>query len=921
MLMLASLVVALASGQQPESTIGPSLFPGLPTRRPTSAPTSSSRPSTSLPTTVLPSSMPTVPPTLGPPRIEVDAVESPAPGVPVNVTWRCLGGVRNSSVVDVQLRTCAANATNEGRQVGAALNENPIRAFAGSQKWDTSIYEICPSTADGTYVQCVKVQVAESSSTTNDFEGGLSNRVHIDCILPRPLEDDDDDDHTNTKLITFAVQRDLLWLGPLVLLGLIVALVGVFFLCRRRGLLRWTKRASLENLVDYRHLVDDVSLDGDDDDDDDDEGSFRGGGGSLRTPLGTPSRAPTSFAEVFFTFPMWSSVRDDESVATPMSRRSSLAGKRRRPASIFSSSSSFFSGFFLALRRRAAPGGGKGESKEEDFENEASDLDDDDDDDDDVEMAQRRSFDAEASKRDSCFCCWPGGGVTTTPGPPGSSPPPMGVGGGRRRRGSPPLGRSGTTPLSPTSANLRSLVSRGLETATDDWILDYDRLVMGDMVGVGATAAVFRCTYSGATVAAKRVPCYAWDSANKAQLRREAALLARLHHPNVVRFYGVILHAQHAYLITEFIPDTLATRINAYKQKEEQALLLCLEAATKSKKTTTTTAPAAPKEHPRFDDSEFADLVLGTAQGLEYLHNRRVAHRDVKPSNVLCRGREAKLCDFGLSKRADAAYVTNTTGVGTPAFMSPEIITGTGDGLGDGLDDAAPFRAPADVFAFAMLLYCTWTCRLPFEAYDDDLQSAGDSSKHADDRTSSASSRRKRPPLGAFALMSKIAAGERPSLPDDMPPRLGALVSQCWAQATADRPTMTHVLDELTALAADRRRRRQTNNDDQDQDGQDGERTTQRPRNLKPNLDEVVASLPANNKKRAARSHSPPKPSHVSHFVAATHSYEGLGGHSPSNLSLPRKTTAESNIALPPRGRSRDDDNATVVKPPYHSSP
>ncbi|MEM7772212.1 MAG: protein kinase, partial [Cyanobacteria bacterium P01_A01_bin.37] len=173
---------------------------------------------------------------------------------------------------------------------------------------------------------------------------------------------------------------------------------------------------------------------------------------------------------------------------------------------------------------------------------------------------------------------------------------------------------------------------------------------------------------------------------------------------------------------------------------------------------------------------------------------RRVAHRDVKPSNVLCQGTHTKLCDFGLSKRADATatYATHTAGVGTPAFMSPELITGGAHALPDS------FAAPADVFAFAMLLHCTWTCRLPFEAYDDDDDQAA-AVRSDDDDDDDGGKPRARPPLGAFALMSKIAAGQRPALPDDMPPRLKALIAACWAQQPNQRPTMAHVVDDLLA--------------------------------------------------------------------------------------------------------------------------
>ena len=155
---------------------------------------------------------------------------------------------------------------------------------------------------------------------------------------------------------------------------------------------------------------------------------------------------------------------------------------------------------------------------------------------------------------------------------------------------------------------------------------------------------------------------------------REAQAVARLNHPNIVQVHDFGEEAEVAYLVLEYIQGK---ELRNYFDGNE-----------------------------RFDLKETVRIMSDLCEALEFAHNAGIIHRDVKPGNVMLDGQSrVKLTDFGVARIQDVTKTHATeagTMVGTPAYMSPEQISG-------GVVDRR-----TDIFAAGIILYQFLTGDLPF---------------------------------------------------------------------------------------------------------------------------------------------------------------------------------------------------------------
>ncbi len=152
---------------------------------------------------------------------------------------------------------------------------------------------------------------------------------------------------------------------------------------------------------------------------------------------------------------------------------------------------------------------------------------------------------------------------------------------------------------------------------------------------------------------------------------REAEALARLDHPNIVRFYSLEQQGRLAFIVMDYV--------------QGETLRGLLKQA------------GGPLPY-----ATAVRVVKQVASALYYAHRRGVVHRDVKPGNIMVRADgTALLSDFGIARAADSASLV-TLAVGTPAYMSPEQHRG----------EAASDRS--DQYSLAVVAYEMLTGRRPF---------------------------------------------------------------------------------------------------------------------------------------------------------------------------------------------------------------
>src|SRR3954451_5399376 len=256
-------------------------------------------------------------------------------------------------------------------------------------------------------------------------------------------------------------------------------------------------------------------------------------------------------------------------------------------------------------------------------------------------------------------------------------------------------------------------------------------------VASGGMAVVYRAVQEpiGRVVAIKALKTSAASEENVAtRFEREAKSLANLQHENIIHVYDFHHERGAMFIVMEYVQG-----IDLYDLLEKGGRL-------------------------PYDVATI--IAMQIARALDYVHYRGIVHRDIKPANIMVsRSGGVKLMDFGIARDNSFGDLTEAgTGIGTPAYMSPEQV------LGDKLD------ARSDIFSLGVMLYQMVTGKKPF--VEDERRSA----------------------MHKIRLEKHVGARK---LNPDIPRELAGVIDRCLEKQPRDRwPSAQHMVMALERFLA-----------------------------------------------------------------------------------------------------------------------
>ena len=245
---------------------------------------------------------------------------------------------------------------------------------------------------------------------------------------------------------------------------------------------------------------------------------------------------------------------------------------------------------------------------------------------------------------------------------------------------------------------------------------------MGELIGKGAIGEVYKAldTETAQTVAIKQIDLYSISNENICSIEGEINLLKNLDHLNIVKYIECIRTKTHINLVLEYVENGSLHQMVKQSGKMGEHLVFI-----------------------------FVKQIL---EGLAYLHNQGIIHRDIKGANLLLtKNGVVKLADFGYSILNDKNKVNSI--VGTACFMAPEVIEQKGN-----------ISPKCDIWSLGSTIVQLLTTRPPYYEFEP------------------------------MAAMFRIVTDDCPPLPSWISEHLKNFLLKCFTKDPAKRPSAKELL-------------------------------------------------------------------------------------------------------------------------------
>ncbi|KAG2445744.1 hypothetical protein HXX76_000350 [Chlamydomonas incerta] len=260
------------------------------------------------------------------------------------------------------------------------------------------------------------------------------------------------------------------------------------------------------------------------------------------------------------------------------------------------------------------------------------------------------------------------------------------------------------------------------------------------LLGRGKYSQVYlaRETRTGQMVAIKRVEIFdMMDPVSRQACVKEVKILQNVEHPNIVKCFRSFLSEADNELVIVLEWAEAGDLGQLIKQRAEAGQ--------------------------PFSEEQVWTQFQQVCNALRHMHERRMMHRDLKPSNIFVTASgDLKLGDLGLSRYFSSRTLQANTTVGTPYYMSPEVVRGQ------------PYDFSSDIWSLGCLLYELIALRNPFYKENQSL----------------------------YVLGKNIQNCAYEPLPPSVPDELRTLVTSMLQPQPSSRPSITHVADQVNNYMA-----------------------------------------------------------------------------------------------------------------------